>query len=228
MTLIHPHSLAATLDGVEEAFFAKRPLPAAQRQRVAEWIAGRQGLPGSYAGMFAPAGGDWNGTTVFTGERIVSRAAVSHVLGEEACRTLILLGKRWAGVRQALTLATRGMMSRLRPPNVKPTAIGGMYCCGICSVALWRHLVVGGLSEPERRLAAGMKALKVHRKGGGQWRRFPFWYTLLALGEIRAPGARTEMRYAVPVCEQYLERAPRDGKYTQRRRLVAKQVLEKC
>jgi len=71
--LIHPNSLAATLDAVEEAFFLGRPLAAAQRQQVARWIAGLQGLPGSYAGMFAPGSRDWDGVAVFTGETIATR-----------------------------------------------------------------------------------------------------------------------------------------------------------
>jgi hypothetical protein len=226
--LIHSHSLAATLDAVEEAFFLGRPLTAAQRQQVARWIADRQGLPGSYAGMFAPGSRDWSGIAVFTGETIVTCAGVSHILGEEACRTLIQLGNTQASVRKGLALATQGILSRLRASDVSPRSVRGMYCCGICSVAMWRHLVVGGLSEPQRRLEAGMKELKAHRDDRGRWRRFPFWYTLLALSEIDLPGARTEMRYVAPHCERYLQRARHNGKYTQRRLLVAERTLGKC
>lgn len=228
MKLIHPHSLAATLDAVEEAFFLGRPLAVAQRQQVARWIAGRQGLPGSYAGMFAPGSQDWDGIAVFTGEMIATRAGVSHILGEEACRALIRLGTTQASVRNRLALATQGMLNRLQPSGVSSRSIRGMYCCGICSVAMWRHLMVGGLSESQRRLVAGMKELKVHRDGCGRWRRFPFWYTLLALSEINLPGARTEMRYAAPHCERYLRRACHNGKYTQRRRFVAERIMGKC
>lgn len=228
MRLVHPHSLAATLDAVEEAFFFGRPLTAAQRQQAARWIAGRQGLPGSYAGMFAPVSRDWNGIAVFTGETIATRAGTSHILGEEACRALIRLGSAQASARNSLALATQGMLNRLQPPDVSSKSVRGMYCCGICSVALWRHLMVGGLSKSERRLVAGMKELKAHRDGRGRWRRFPFWYTLLALSELDLPGARAEMRYAAPDCERYLRHAPRNGKYTRRRRLVAEQILGKC
>lgn len=228
MRLIHPHSLATTLDAVEEAFFLGRPLTAVQRQQVARWIAVRQGLPGSYAGMFAPGRRDWDGIAVFTGESITTRAGVSHILGEEACRALIRLGGTQASIRNGLALATKGMLNRLQDSGVSSKSVCGMYCCGICSVAMWRHLMVGGLSEPQRRLVAGMRELKAHRDGRGRWRRFPFWYTLLALGELDLPGARTEMRYAAPGCERYLRRARRNGKYTQRRRLVAERILGKC
>jgi hypothetical protein len=226
--LIHPHSLAATLDAVEEAFFLGRPLTAAQRQQVARWIAGCQGLPGSYAGMFAPGSRDWDGIAVFTGETIATRAGVSHILGEEACRALIRLRSAQVSVRNGLALATQGILRRLQPSGVSARSLSGMYCCGTCSVALWRHLIVGGLSEPRRRLVVGMKELKVHRDGCGRWRRFPFWYTLLALSEIDLPGARAEMRYAAPHCERYLRHTRRDGKFSQRRRLVAERILGKC
>jgi len=226
--LIHPHSLADTLDAVEEAFFLGHPLAAGQRQQVARWIAGRQGLPGSYAGMFAPGSRDWDGVAVFTGETTATHAGVSHILGEESCRALIRLGNTGASVRKRLALATQGMLHRLQPSGVSSRSVRGMYCCGICSVAMWRHLTVGGLSESQRRLTAGMKELKAHRDGRGRWRRFPFWYTLLALSEIDLPGARTEMRYAAPHCERYLRRVRCNGKYTQRRGLVAERILEKC
>ena len=228
MRLIHPNSLAATLDAVEDAFFFGRPLTAAHRGQVALWIAGRQGLPGSYAEMFAPGRRDWNGIAVFTGETIATRAGTSHILGEEACRALIQLNSIQAAVRNRLALAMQGMMHRLQPSGVRAKSVGGMYCCGICSVAMWRHLIVGGLSQSQRRLVAGMKALKVHHDGNGRWRRFPFWYTLLALTEINLSGARMEMRYAAPQCERYLRHSRSNGKYTQRRRLVAERILEKC
>jgi hypothetical protein len=103
-----------------------------------------------------------------------------------------------------------------------------MYCCGGCSVALWRHLAVGGLEDAERRLAAGMRALKSHRKGDGRWQRFPFYYTLLALSEIDLPAAVREMRYAAPSCERVLKRSAKGDRFDRRRRLLAERVLAKC
>jgi len=104
----------------------------------------------------------------------------------------------------------------------------GTYCCGKCSCALWRHLSVGGLDKAERRLAAGVKTLKSRRDGNGRWKVFPFYYTLLALSEIDLPSAVSEMRYAAPSCERILKQSPKDGKYTQRRQLLAERVLAKC
>ena len=53
MNIVNPDSLSLTLDAVNEAFFSQQPLTQLQREQVAEWIASRQGKPGSYASMIA-------------------------------------------------------------------------------------------------------------------------------------------------------------------------------
>ncbi|MEE8576086.1 MAG: hypothetical protein V3T31_02415, partial [candidate division Zixibacteria bacterium] len=88
---MNTESLAETLDAVNDAFFHERVLAESKRKEIAKWIAGMRGKPGSYAGMFAPTSIDRsNGVKVFTGEMVRSGAAIGHVLGEEACRALIL------------------------------------------------------------------------------------------------------------------------------------------
>jgi hypothetical protein len=224
MKLVNPNSLAETLDMVNEAFFYGQPIPKSQRDKCAKWIASRQGKVGSYANMFAPTSRDFKvGVRLYTGEMVNSRAAVAHILGEEACRALILLDVSALTVRMALQRASLGMLTRLGESRQK-----GMYCCGKCSAALWRHLAVGGLDKAEQRLTAGIKSLKLHRDGQGRWRRFPFYYTLLALSEIELPAAIKEMRYAAPVLERFLRRSGRGDKTSQRRRLLAERILEKC
>ena len=222
MEIVNHDSLSLTLDAVNEAFFSQQPLTQLQKEEVAEWIASRQGRPRSYANMFAPTEFDFNeGARLFTGERVQSRAATSHILGEEACRALILLDVDTAGVRDALERASLGMLSRLG-------GTPGMYCCGKCTAALLRHLAVGGLEDCKHWLAAGLDSLKTRRDGEGRWRTFPFYYTLLILSEINSPLAVEEMRYASNVCERYLRRASKDDGVTQRRRTLVERVLEKC
>jgi len=227
MQLVHPDSLAETLDAVGEAFFYGQRLSKAQRQEVAKWIAARQGLPGSYRQMFAPTGQDRaEGITLFTGEKNRSGGGSSHILGQEACRTLILLGAPGAVARKALRRASQWQTflgaSRDRGK--------GMYCCGKCSVAMWRHLAVGGFDEldAERWLNAAMKTLKGSRLGTGRWRPFPFHYTLLALSEIDLPAARKERQYAAPVCESMLKRKPKGDRIDLRRRHLAERILAMC
>ena len=228
MKLVNINSLAETLDTINEAFFHGHQLSKAQREEAAKWIASRRGKPGSYACMFAPTDRDFKkGVKVFTGEAVRSNAATGHILGEEACRALILLNVSDAAVKDALNRANLGMLKRLKEYETQ-WKVHGTYCCGICSASYWRNIVVGGLDKNEQRLAAGMKKLKSYRLGNGQWRRFPFFYTLLALNEIELKSAIAEMRYAAPVCERYLKRTRSGNKYSQRRRDLAERILARC
>ena len=229
MNIVNPDSMAATLDTLNEAFFFGTKLAKADREPAAKWLANRTGLRFSYAGMPAPLDSErGKELRVFTGEPVKSSASVHHILGEEACRALILLDVSDEYVASALVKATQGMMKRLLLPSGEPNPeTFGMYCCGTCSCAYWRHLAVGGLHDSKKRLQAGMEALKEHRKGDGQWKRFPFYYTLLALSEIKLPAAVEELRYAAPVLQRYVKRNPKDDVYEQRRHVLAQRILEK-
>lgn len=228
MGLVNSESLGATLDAVNEALFFGQRLTKPDRAEVATWLASRQGLPRSYAGMVAPMERDYaEGVRVFTGEKIRSGAATGHILGEEALRALRLLGVDTAVVRAALANAQVGMEARLRESEERGYDTG-MYCCGTCSCAYWRALSVGGLGRAERRLAAGMEKLKARHLGTGKWRIFPFHYTVLALTDIGLPGAMAELQYAAPVLERYLKRPAKDDPYHLRRRAVAERALARC
>ena len=189
--LIARASLSQTVDAVNATLFEGRKLAAAERRRVARWIAARQGLPGSYAGTFAGFPSERSrGIVLFTGERIAS-ASARHILGEEASRALRLLRVRDRGVTRALEAADDGLMQCLAraaedPRNRNP----GLYCCGKCSVGLWRNLLAGGLDRREERLRLRRVHLRSVRDGEHGWRRFPFWYTVLALGEMESGEAR--------------------------------------
>ena len=225
MKILYPGSLGTTVDAINEAFFFSKPLNTPQKRAAAKWIADRVGQCGSYAGMPAPTKKDFTqGTRLFTGETLKSRASIAHILGEEACRAMSILDRDKRSVHKALAIATSGMIQRLQQEK-RP----GMYCCGQCSCAMWRHLAAGGLDKAEKRLAAGVKALKAYRDGMGKWKRFPFYYSLLALTEIDLRSAVTEMQYAAPVCERLLSRRSAiNNKYSQRRRAVAERVLSMC
>lgn len=228
MKLLHHNSLAATLDAVNETFFTNSSSSKVERDSVIEWIASRQGIKGSYRGMFAPTPLDFKrGIRLFTGEKVVSGAAIGHILGEEASRALILLNGDSLIAREALKRSNRGMIRALASCET-PKSVRGFYCCGTCTAALWRHLAVGGLTHPMRRLDAGLKVLKKYRDGAGKWHRFPFYYTLLALNEIDKKQAIDEMRYAAPVCEAILKRYKIKNKIATRRRMLLEKILTKC
>lgn len=115
MKVLDQRSLAGTIDAVNDALFYGKRIPKAEVRRVAEWVAGRRGLPGAYAGMFAPTVRDCTrGIRLFTGERISSGAATGHILGEEACRALLLLDADVPVARTALARAIRSMDNRLK------------------------------------------------------------------------------------------------------------------
>jgi hypothetical protein len=225
MEIVNANSLAETLDVINESFFHGQAPTVSERKEAAKWIATLQGKPGSYFGMFAPTDADLrNRVRVFTGEVVRSKVATKHVLGEEACRALILLNVPDTGVKDALARATRNMLIRLRETENR-NEVHGFYCCGTCSTSYWRNVAVGGLDRNDERLAEGMKILKSLRIGDGRWRRFPLYSTLLALSEINIKSATEEIRYAAPVLEHYLKQATREDKYSERRRILFERIL---
>jgi len=228
MVTVNTESLGETLDAVNDALFYQRRLTEPNRKELAGWIAQRRGKPGSYAGMFAPTDEDLrSGVRVYTGELVRSGAAIGHVLGEEACRALILLGVEDSTIREALERATGGMLRRLRQTE-DSGKVHGMYCCGVCSVAYWRNVMVDGLDRNEERLTAGMVALRAHHTDDGHWRRFPFYYTLLTLSEINLRSALDEMQYAAPLLERYVKKGVPDSRFSERRRIISERILAKC
>jgi hypothetical protein len=224
MSLVKKESLALTLDGLNEVFFSGRKPSSEKGIEAARFIASRHGLYGSYANMFAPTKKDLDeGIKVFTGERVTSGAATSHILGEEASRILNILKVSDKEVRKALEEATRGIQARLDEHAYK----SGTYCCGICTASLWRHATAGKLRDPGIIFEKGMKSLKAHRLGDGKWRRFPFYYTILALSEIDIPQALAEIKYTAPLLERALRRKASADKYSIRRHMLAERVLAK-
>ncbi len=227
MKFISNSSLSETLDSVSDALFWSKPISANDRLSVAKWLAARQGLPGSYAKMFAPTPNEiQNGIKVFTGEKIVSGAAIRHILGEEACRILSILGVGDARVKDAHARAIDGIAERFVLAEDKGYDIG-TYCCGKCSVSYWRNLLVTKIPKKEERIEKGMRELKKRRVGDGNWRAFPFYYTSLALVEIGTEFAKAEMRYAAQKWEKHIGRAQNRGcPYFQRREKIGEEILK--
>ena len=232
-TLVHPDSLGDTLDAVNAALFTGQKITKTARAEAAAWIADRQGLPGSYAGMFAPTEFDYAfGMLTFTGEAVVSAAGTGHVLSEEACGVLYRLGAPAAEAREAIKRARKNLFHRMEQAEVDGQW-SGVFCCGTCSVALWRHLLTSAEPDDQRRLEHGLTELRRYRDDKGRWKRFPFYYTLLALTEINHPAALEEARYAATVIERALRRLLRADPETwtvheQRRKIVMERILEKC
>jgi hypothetical protein len=224
MSLIRPNGLAATLDAINAVFFRDHgSLPKAQAEEVAKWVSGRQVRFGRWAGMFAPTDGDYGrngGVSLFTGEKLQTKLAVRNILTVEAARVLVLFG---AGLQGALEYTNRWLSEQCFSRDF--CVIGE---CAHSAAGLMRYLAVGGFADAERRLDAHIKTLARHRDGKGRWKRFPFYYTLLALTEIDLPTAVEELRYAAPACERVRRRSLKDDKYSSRRRAIVQRALAWC
>jgi hypothetical protein len=227
-SLVDPSSLSATVDAVNDAEFWQRPLSSSQKRELAEFIAGRQGLPGSYGKLFAPTTKDAAaGFRLYTGERIDPGVGARHILGEEAFRALLLLGIQTHNVQAATTAAWQPF-----PGWLKGSLAGnhpGMFCCMKCSCAMWRLLAARRDVQHETFLDTGMKALRKYRDGQGGWKYWPFHYTLLTLSEMTIPSAREELLYSATACEQALSRRwSKANPYSRRRRIVMERAIEKA
>jgi hypothetical protein len=223
-------SLMALVDEVNDAHFWGRSLPADRRKILAGAIARRQGAAGAYAATFALSPAErTGGIKLFTGEPTQS-AAARHIAGEEACRALRLLKPADRAARAALQKATENLLGCLsRSEAMTDHRMGGnpgLFCCGRCSVAVWRHLLAGGLDRREERLAAGIKRLRQHRTQGGRWNTFPFWYMILALIEADVSEAIAELQHAAPLLKRAASRRSSDASsYAQRRHEIAVRAM---
>jgi hypothetical protein len=65
------------------------------------------------------------------------------------------------------------------------------------------------------------------RDGDRGWRKFPFWYTILALNEMDSREARTELKYAAPALERAAGRAMPSAVYPRRRHDLAARALNR-
>ena len=221
-------SLGATLDVVAEGLFFGCTLPAPLRLAIARWIASAQGLPGAYAGMFAPTAADAAGFRLFTGELVSSRIGAAHLLGEECCRVLTLLAVPDPMVQSALRRALEGMTAQLYATERRGHP-AGMYCCGTCSIGYWRNVALGLFPHSEERLRHAMQELKRARGSDGRWRRFPFFYTSLALTEIAPELARPETRHVAATWERLLPRLEHsEGPFAPRRAEIGRRLLARA
>ncbi len=224
-TLLDETSLAETVAAVEDAVFFDHPLSPRDALAVMRWLAERQATGKGYRrSMCAPTDKDrTEGSRLFTGERLGPGAQLLHVLGEEAYRAYLILAK-WADVKD---LGPAEQMCEAVRQYIDAD-YEGRFCCGPCSVGLWRALTAGGYGLTEERLRLGMHYLHAKRDGKGRWGSVPFYYALLTLIEVDLPEARRELAYASPTCEQLLQRhATIVEPYATRRTAILERALSR-
>ncbi len=86
----------------------------------------------------------------------------------------------------------------------------------------------GGLGDCNDALDRMLPVLPLHRDAKGTWRRFPFFFTLLALIEMDRPAALAELRYALPECQKKHKRLEPKDLYAERKIAVLERVFEAC
>jgi hypothetical protein len=101
----------------------------------------------------------------------------------------------------------------------------GTFCCGPCTIGLWRYLNAGGLPKYRDNLPAGIMSLHSNRDETGKWGRFPFYYTLLALSEIDDTMAIKEVNYAMPACERAFKRMNKENIFSRRKRDLLLRIM---
>jgi hypothetical protein len=184
-----------TVDRFNEALLFNYPWEK-EISGIVEWVSGRLGQAGGYAGSFALTDFDWkNDFRLFTGERVTTRAARAHIMAEETSRMIRLIQNKIGSSIEALKESDTLLGTRIFHLEKSSAISNGFYCCGKCSVAFWRYLAIGGFVENGSSLAAGMKSLSQARDGKGGWKRFPYYYTLLCLGELDSSLVQDEITY---------------------------------
>lgn len=223
----HPHSLSTTLDRINERHFLGESFDRIEAERTLDWLAGRFGTDSAYAGTFGVTEQDSRSKLyTFTGERLQS-ASLRHIHAEETCRAIILLNRCVKRDRlPELDAATSLLRACLESAHSKGKP-RGTFCCGPCTVSLWRHMAMGGLGDYARHLDDGIGVLTSHEDGAGTWRRFPFYYTLLALSEVDTPNSRRAVAYALPECGRRLRSIRQNTDFGVRRYELLSRILEK-
>lgn len=221
MTILDQSSLWKTVDNANQAWFDGLKISPAEGAAIAGWITSRQGKSGGYRGMYAPTSLDLErGIILFSGEK-VDYAAARHILGQEAAHAIARLGIKDSLVERAYQQATGWIWEQ------QDIHQQGTFCCGRCTLAVWRHLSIVDFDSREALLVNGLKNLKSTRDGEGQWGRYPFYYTLYTLLDLDLEPAVAELRYALPRLER-LQRTIRSGDYSDRRKVMVERALQKA
>jgi hypothetical protein len=197
MIIIHPTSLTATLDAAAESFFHQVSIPTQQREEIATLVVSRQSQSGINDGFFIPfAAESETMVRLFSGERVNTSFAQSHIHLIEAARILKLLARDSYSVTQSIKSANHRMESMCY----------SKFCskgeCKTLTIAYLRFLLLDGTGNSTSRVNSSLTYLTDHRDRKGKWGNFPFYYTLLMLSETDNPLAIQELQYAASVCEQ--------------------------
>lgn len=217
MKLLDKTSLANTIDNVNEALFYNEKISKSEAKEIVKWISSRLNTEYSYNGSFGITAKDFKSNKIytFTGERLSSPASMRHIMAEEASRVLRQLSEITGAKIPALEESDKRLLKGIKASEAEGKPVG-TYCCGPCTVGLWRNMAVGGLRAYSKKLSKGLTVLKKFRDGKGSWRRFPFYYTISVLSELNSDEAKKEMRYAKGKIERSCK-TMKHGRFSERR-----------
>jgi len=219
MKILNPASLIGTVDAFNEAVFSGLSWRE-EAEAIVDWIGTRLGEWRGYAGSFALTTDDWAaGFRLFTGEPVTTRAARTHIIAEEATRVLVWIRNETGMASEALAVSEERLGERIFGEGRYSISQGGVYCCGKCSLALWRNIAAGAFAARADVLKPALETLAAERDGAGGWRRFPFYYTLLFLSGLPLEAARPELEYCAPRARRARRLLDRQKDAFSRRRL---------
>jgi hypothetical protein len=223
-----PNSLWGTVDQINHSYYFRETIPTKRKRELASWIADRIQEEGGYNGLFAPTNHDYENTVrTFTGEPVTSRAGKAHLLGEEALHSLVLLNVHNTHVDKAKEVAINIIHDIVLQNEVEGKWCG-FFCCGKCTVSYWRNLIHESIPFSRPRLMKGLEDLKSLRDGNGRWKRFPFYYTLLAIGDMSSEMVKDELLYIRPVLERLSRRSHTKDSYRIRKEYLIRTLLCKA
>ncbi len=210
MSFVDSGSLASTADRVNHAHLFGEKITKRDAKEATTWIVSRywQNIPERIRNSAKPdprwaaVPKSFNLTDAdrrrkpktFTGEPLAN-AALRMVHNREAARALFVLGGvlgKTAPEALSLCASVRDTADQLEQQRAP------LFCCGPCTASVWRLASVEASVASDAALDHLLSALPKHRDQRGGWRRFPYFYTVLALSELDHPKAIAELRYVLP------------------------------
>ena len=214
-------SLAETLWRLEEIRCGFIKASEAQTKEAIDWVLSRQGLKDAYRGLFAPTEKDLRGVKLLTGEPI-SSAALRHILGEEALRTVIVWNLGSAPAAKKAASSFNDILKRTGEPPAEET---GWFCCHKCTIAFLRTLATVRSEGWKTTVQKGVENIGKKRTPDGKWHGFPFYYTLLTLSEIDLPSAKAELRHARPIAGKLMKRYQKNDRTSRLRKMGLEEAM---
>ncbi|MFW9843496.1 MAG: hypothetical protein ACFFEV_02855 [Candidatus Thorarchaeota archaeon] len=178
-------------------------------EQVVEFITGQQIRYGRDAGTFVESRNvSCHKPRIYTGERLQTYLASKNILTIDSARALILSGSSTEITKSSIALVDSWMENQCFSD----------FCatgeCRYSSIAYIRYLNACGKID---RIEQMVCKLSKFRDGKGGWTGFPYFFTLLALTEIRSSIVDNELEYALAYIETRFRRSRSEEPYATRR-----------